>query len=168
MALNLDKEVFPTVFIKAFIPQLESDLGVTIKERRVTTDDPNLSVGIFADSWDPSKPSSEVMGSGFAGMHTSTINRYSVNVQGLVIDTMEDRGLRRHYALAAAIRATLAWREATGLALAATSVEIVPGHTESLRRWTMDSQKYYSSKLSSKWAYLSVLEITLETESRRS
>lgn len=169
MAIDFDAPVFPTVFIDAFSSKIAAlDPRISVFTRRISTEDPAISVGIFGDSWAPKRETAEIMGGGFMGMHEPTINSYSVTVEGLIIDSTPETGLARHYALANVLRTALAWDEELGVSLSETATVIVDGYQETLRKWYSGDQTYYSADLSpSKWAYLSILEITLETETRR-
>lgn len=167
--LDFSKPVFPSNFISSFADRIKSiDSRVHVKTRRLKMTDPSISLGLFGESWAPDSKSHEIMGSGFPGLHEPSINIYTVIAQGLVIDTEEERGLGNHYALANFVRTTLGYNEQLGVSLSQATSVITDKHHESLRRWFTRDQKYYTADMgSSKWAYMSVMKINLETEIRR-
>lgn len=169
MALNFNQDVYPSNVITKFATSIQAiDSQISVKKRRIKTTDHSVSVGIFGDSWSPNSNSHEMRGGGFMGIHEPTLNRYSVIIQGLILDTEEERGLLKHYVLANALRTTLAWDGPLGVSLSQTTSVITNGYQEDLRKWSASEQRYYTADLgSSKWAYMSIMKFTLETETRR-
>lgn len=164
--LDFNKSVFPANFIDEFagrLSQLNRDLHVF--KRRVTTDDPAVSAGIFGNEFRPVQSSKEIMG---MFPHEPALSRYEVTVQGMIIETVEEVGLRKHYILADAIRSTLAYDEQIRLDLSLSVTDSTGKYVEELRKWSLGTQEYLAADLGrSKWGYMSVTSINLETETRR-
>lgn len=166
------QNVFPVNIMDLYQERLlVSDPGLSVKKRRLYVKDASPSVGLYCEQWSPDRTSAEIKGASLLGQHDATVNRYTVVVQGMVLDTNEESGLRKHYVLANYLRSTLAYDEPLAVALTQMKALVADDTIESLQRWAVIDQRFLSADLGAggtkKWAYMSVLRINIETETRR-
>lgn len=154
--------VFPNNAVKLISDRLatiDSDLFITKRPLRNT--DPVQSIGVTAASWTPEEDSMEMKGV-FTGSEP-TISRYAITVQAFVRNTSEVEGLATHATLSRLVR-TMLYRD-TSLAVGLRTLSVVSGsYQETLRRWGIRNQRYFSNELNAQWLYLSTLDFWLETE----
>lgn len=135
--------------------------GIRIYKRPLRVEDDTETIGITADHWIPDKNSMEMRG----GTVEPTLQRYTVNIQGLVKDADEDRGIATHSLLCSLIRSMLYRDIPLGLAFRELSVT-VGGVREKSTKWGVVSQHYLNNQLKGSFIYLSRLEFYIETQSQ--
>lgn len=137
---------------------IDPDLFITKRPLRNT--DPTQSIGVFGQLWDPDEESKEMHG---FSTGEPTLQQYLISIQAFVKDRDPERGLSTHSILSAHIRRVLYNDPELRVALAglASTDEWV---TETLKRWGVRVQRYFSNEIDSDWLYLSTLEFWIETE----
>ncbi len=165
MALEADPTIFPNNIVNLVAehaPLLGDPGEINVFKRPLRSSDPVKSVGVNATLWTPDANSYE-MGRGRPGYGGPTLQRYTVQVQGLILDMDEVRGLATHAMLAKLLREMLV-RDTTfhlsWAALAATG----DGTTERVKRRWIPNQEYYSNDVNGSFIYLTTLDFITETE----
>lgn len=153
----------------AFPTNVAQVLGAQIKllddeiytfSRPLKHTDPNVSVSTFGLQWEPDERTWETRGQGAMG---PTVQRYLVVIQAFVKDMDVERGAAKHSVLSAMIRGML--HRSPTLRVALTSLVVTTeDYTESLRRWSIRSQRFLNNELGGSWLYLATTEVLIETE----
>lgn len=173
--LNPDKVHFPMNIVNLLaeaVKDIDPDIGLPndpnyieglrVFKRPLDITDGTESVGVFPSDWKPDFSSKE-MGFGKSPVEP-TIQRYTVILQGLVIDADEAHGIAVHSLLASELRNVLYRDEALRVVLPQLSVSYgIGGPTEVLKRWDVDNQTFLSNEHRGQFAFLSTVEIRLDT-----
>jgi len=131
--------------------------GIRIVYRTVRTTDRTETLSITAGHWTPEEDSKELGGA------EPTLQRYTVNVESLVVDMDEERGIQTHSYLSTLVRHLLYRDPALQAAMPALSVT-VGGYTESLKRWGINQQAFLNNKVGQSFVFLSSVELWFETD----
>lgn len=163
--LDLDaisEDVFPGPAILLVAARMEM-LGdnLTVVKRPLRTNDPSLSIGVYATSWAPTPNSMEMMGVEHA--HSSTLEQYSLTIESFVKDAEEQHGLATHSALNELVRTTLGSDLALRASLGGLQATL-NGTTKELQRFWVRSSRYLNSKLGGAFLYLATNELMLEVQ----
>lgn len=166
-----DEVVFPNNVVNMIFTRFEQ-LWVTpepdesqqtrLLKRPLKDTDNSESIGIYPGLWTPDENSYEIAGT-VPGI--PTIQRYLIMMQGFIKDSDRERGIAKHSVLAMRLRNVLYKDPVLRLALA-SGVQITEfGVTESLKRWGVQTQRYFSNEIpAGTWVFLSTLEYWIETE----
>jgi hypothetical protein len=138
---------------------------VAVLRRALRPTDPNQAVGISPVDWMPNEESKEMMGQVVPGPSEPTLQTYFYNIQTLVKDTDEVRGLAIHSILGTRARAILYRDMPLRVGLASLQVDL-DGVTEQLKRYGVRAQRYVSNELQGNFLYVSTIEFWVETETR--
>lgn len=164
-----DEVVFPNNVINALEtrfqqlwvdPAPDPSQATDIKLRPLTREDRSETIGIYPALWTPDEDSMEMRG---RTPGEPTIGRYTIMIQLYIKDGDRGRGAAKHSVFAMRTRNVL-YRDAVlrgslpGLSVTDLSV------TETLKRWGVRNQRYFSNDLDGTWVYLSSLEFFIETE----
>jgi len=165
--IEVTSSVFPTNVIEVIeIPLKGIDPDIQVFKRPLRNTDPQQSIGIFAQMWDPDEESFEMMGVDNAHPQMPTLQRYVYGIQAFVKDGDEERGLATHAYLAGSIRRVLYTFPPLRVALASLKVEFQDGSAEKLTRWGIRTARYFAGEIDGVNLYLATLEFWVETETR--
>lgn len=172
--------IFPNNLVNLLYEKLQTieeddeDLELFVCRRPLRSSDPNNSIGIWGAQVVDNPNSHEtggraVMGGGRMGgmSHAPTILGYVLNLQVMVTDGDEERGLATHAALAQRVRRMLVHNYAFGVSLAelvvvGTDVPVSTERTTGVRR--IQSQRFYNNEVSGSFVYVATFEYLVETE----
>jgi hypothetical protein len=140
------------------------DPDVEVLRRPLRNTDPQQSVGVHSQIWDPQQDSQEMGGP--AGPVRPTLQRYYYGAQAFVRDADEERALAVHATLADRVKAVLYTHPGLRVALPGLRVDYVDGSAEVLQRWGITNARYLSGEIEGVNLYLSTLEFWVETETR--
>jgi hypothetical protein len=144
---------------------VDPDEKVAVLRRALRPSDPIQCVGISPVDWMPDEESKEIRGVSIPGPLEPTLQTYFYNVQTLVKDTDEVRGLAIHSVLGTRARAILYRDVPLRVGLASLQVEL-DGVTEQLKRYGVRAQRYVSNEIQGNFLYVSTIEFWVETETR--
>lgn len=155
----------PTAFPAAFVwtisdhlaANLTEDSGedITVVRRPIRPTDPNFTIAVMSDEW-----TSEAYQ---IGSNHPLIAQYEMTVWALSKYAKEDEGAIAHAVLARNVRRMLA--ESTGLMqLLGASTDTYGTNTERVQRVRIGRQRFHANELNSKFLFLSVTSLTVETE----
>lgn len=166
--LTVDTTVFPHNVVELVaVPLGNIDPDIECFKRPLRNSDPQQSIGVHAQMWDPDTSSFEMMGQGGPMFpQQPTLQTYTYGVQAFVKDADEERGLAVHSALANRVRTMLYTFPALRVAFSQLKVEFENGQVEKLTRWGIRTARYFSGEIDSVNLYLSTLEFWVETETR--
>lgn len=143
-------------------PAIDSDLVVV--QRPVRDSDGNEVVGIFPMTWTPDENSYEMAATPSPlAAGEPTIQRYIIGVQGLIKDTDEQRGIRKHAVLAKRLRSMLYRDTALAVGLNTLSVSMF-GSVERIQKRGILVQRYLNNELQGVFIFLSSIEYYVETQ----
>lgn len=163
MTLEVEETVLSKFCLLALGRITAKDEDIQPFDRMLSTNDPNLSVGVFPSTWMPNTDSFE-MGNPYP--QEPTLQQYQVGIHILTKDSDRERGLAVHTSYARLVRMVLYRDNLLRVGLGTLTVTDSFG-TESFRRGWANSHRYLSKELGNNTlAYLSVLDYTLETEMR--
>jgi hypothetical protein len=146
--------------IPAFCDPVPTDL--IVHKRPLRSSDERQCVGVWPASWAPIPQTTEMLGK---PNFDATLNRYTIAIQGLIMDMDEEKGLARHSILSAKLRAML-YRDAP-LRVGLTALSVTDtGGTEHVQRCGVNAQRYIANEVEGSFIFLSNLEVFLETETR--
>lgn len=131
-----------------------------VKPRPLATTDRSETVGVYPAYWTPREDSFELMGR-LPG--EPTLGRYTLMIQCFIKDSDRERAGAKHSIMTSRTRNVLYRDAVLRIALPQLSVEY-SGVTERLKRWGVQSIRYYSNELKGTWVFLSSLELWIETE----
>ena len=163
--------IFPNNIVNVLhtsVPLLDDEIWSV--RRPLQSSDPLVAVGIWGGEVRDDQGSMEtgrgaVMGMGRQGMHHgATLTDYIINMQAMVKDGDEERGLARHSVLANAIRRMLLFDNTFGLALAALVVERDGWVERTTGRRRIASQRFFNNEVQGSFTYVATFEFLLETE----
>jgi hypothetical protein len=146
-------------------PYVPGEDHIEVFMRPLRNGDPRVSAGVYASSWNPNEQSYE-MGTATlgGGRQEATLNQYTIAVQTLIVHTDEVEGLTRSSIVAKRARDTLLRNPTVGVQLTQLSATDSNGLTERVMRRWVKTQRFISNELRGSFTYLSVLELTIETE----
>lgn len=144
---------------------------VVIVKRRIMTQDPSQTIGVFPMTWEADETSYE-MGKGrlLGGYDASlsnqaTLNRYLIGIQSMVSDSVEETGIATHATITNAIRSLLATDGP--LAVGLDTLSHVQGSiVERIQRRRIDRTRYLDNLISGKYVYLATTQYIIETETK--
>lgn len=166
--LSANETVFPNNIVKwTALAMGQIDPDIEVKKRSLRNTDPQQSIGVFAQAWDPNPESYEMQGIESPSPQMPTLQQYILGVQAFVKDSEEERGLAVHSVLAQRVRSVLYTDANLQVVLGNLSVDLVGGWKESMRRWGVRTARYFSGEINAQMVYLSTLEFWIETETRR-
>jgi hypothetical protein len=157
-----NESIFPNNVVELTAMAMQRiDTDLTVVRRPLRSSDPQQSVGVHAQLWTPDEESYEMIG---ALSREPTMQQYLIAVQAFVKHGDEEVGLATHSALSNYVRSVL-YRDADlRVALQGLSVKYLNGTLETLKRWGIRTQRYFSNEIDAQWLYLSTLEFWIETE----
>lgn len=141
-------------------PEPDPSQATDIKLRPLTREDRSETIGIYPALWTPDGGSMEMRGQ---TPGEPTLGRYLIMIQNYIKEGDRQRGAAKHSVFTMRTRNVL-YRDAVlrgslpGLSVTALGV------TETLKRWGVQNQRYFSNELGGTWVYLSTLEFFIETE----
>lgn len=175
MPLDIDKVHFPMNVVNLLavaIKDIDPDVGnpndqdyvegLRVFKRPLDPTDGTESVGIFPQTVNPI-PESKEMGFNRSPVEP-LITRYSIGIQALIIEAKEEDGIAKHSLLANELRHIL-YRDRDLIEVLSTiSILHQPGGPrETVKKWDIPRQSFFSSELSGQFAFLSNLEFEFET-----
>lgn len=136
--------------------------GLRVFKRPLDIKDGTESIGVYSLGWSPDMSSKEM---GYARSPVEPlIQNYTIIIQALVIESEETVGIAKHSVLSSKLRHMVYRDPALQVVLPTLTVTHgVGGPTESLKRWDITGQRFLNSELNSQFAYLSELELSIET-----
>jgi len=137
--------------------------------RHLRTTDGTQVVGVLCDNLDPQESTKEIGHGPFLGapaFSAPTMRTYNFQIEALVTDTDNTRGISTHHAMAAWIYRVLAYSEPLRVALAVLSISS-SGFNEKVTRWDVRKQHYRDNTVKGRWLAMSVTEFWVETVSTR-
>ena len=162
MTLDFNATQFPYAAIDIIAIRMQLiDSSVTVLKRQLRGQDPNFSIGVFPKDWTPVLSSNEMLGVDYA--RSPTLENYTVTVQALVKDAVEETGLRNHSNLSEMVRTILGSDAPLRGQLGGLTVYF-NGVGKRLKKWTVRSSKYYGNQIAGNNLYLTTTELTLEVE----
>lgn len=154
--------VFPNNVVSLFAVKLGTiDADMTVVTRPLHRTDPDQSIGVYAQIWEPDEDSYE-MGH-IVGGAEPTISRYQIAVQAMIKAGSEEQGLAVHSVLSKRIR-TVLYRD-TALQVALRSLVVTDGSsTERFMRGIIRTQRYMNDDIQGVFVFVSTLDYSIETE----
>ncbi len=163
--LTADEEVFPNNAASLIVERMATiDSEIKIVQRALRDSDGQQAIGVFPMTWTPDENSFEMpaMPSQFAAGEP-TLQRYIIGIQGMVLDSDEQRGIAIHSVLAKRIRALLYRDNPLAVGLSTLSVQMY-GSTERIQRRGILTQRFLNNEVGNVFMFLSSCEYYLETE----
>jgi hypothetical protein len=158
-------EVLWTRYAVIIDPEPDPTKRVAIFRRPLRPTDPNQAVGIAPSDWMPKEESKEIRGVQVPGTVEPTLQTYYYNIQTLVKDTDEVRGLAIHSILGTRARSILYRDEPLRVGLASLEVQL-DGATERLKTYGVRAQRYLTNDIQGTFLFVSTIEFWVETETR--
>lgn len=162
--------VFPNNVVKCLkivMPALGDDGELTVLARPLRPSDPNKSIGVYGTLWMPDERSYEMGHNNVLGQPSSpsepTLATYQIGIQTLVKHSDTEAALAVGSVLNKRVRAVLYRNGPLQVALGSLYVEDSTSR-ESLKRWGVRSQRYFSNEIEGKFVFTSVLDFWIETE----
>lgn len=160
--IEADESVFPSNVVELVALGMGNiDPDIHIARRPLRSSDPRQSIGVFSQLWSPDEESYEMVGRSPA---EPTLQQYILGVQAFVKHADEEVGLATHSVLSSHVRAVLYRDQSLRLALQGLSVSYTNGAVETLKRWGIRTQRYFSNEIDAQYLYLSTLEFWIETQ----
>ncbi len=167
--LEADETVFPNNVVKWVASAMETiDPDIQVFTRALRNSDPRQSIGVFPQVWAPDMTSLEMQGFDSPAPQMPTIQTYTLGVQAFVKDSEEVRGMAIHSVLAARTRMVLYTNPQLKVIFSQLTATLEGGWIESLRKWGVNTSRYFSGEIGGQLLYLSTLEFWIETETRQS
>ena len=164
--ITADYAVFPSNVVAAMWNLLKLlDPDVSVVMRPLKEMDPVQSIGIFSVDSEPIDNSQEIRGQYAPGMATPTLTRYQINIQVAHQDGDMQNGISTHAAMTNIVTSTVARNNSLRLLLASLSSSY-SGMTETFQKLRLERVRYMSGEMGGTFAYMSVCEFSLETETR--
>lgn len=163
MTINFDAtNIFPSNVVQLVSARFAiEDSRLTVLKRPLRTQDPNFSIGVWANNWQPVPHTNEMLGIDFA--RQSTLEQYVVYIQGFCRNADEIAGLNQHCVMAESIRSILATdgplREQLGGLTA-----VLNGQTKSLKKFWVRAGRYVNNQVNGENMYLTTNDLMLEVE----
>lgn len=136
----------------------EAENRVRVCKRPIRDNDYTQTVSVYANLWSPDMDSLEMQG----GPIEPTIQRYTVDIEALVVDMDDERGLATHALLSTMVRLMLYRSEPLRVALPMLEVNL-GGYREKFSRWGISQQRYQNNKIGSNFVFLSTVDLWFET-----
>lgn len=161
MITNAGDPLFPYNAVALFAARFKLiDPDLYVCQRRLLTTDPVQSVGVAAAMWSPDPQSYQMRG----GLSSEpAIQRYELNVQAMVKDTDEERGIAVSSKLSKMVRGIILTDVPLRDSLQSLRSTLY-GVAERTLRWSIPAQRYLSQELSGQFIFLSTIQVQLETE----
>ena len=161
--IEVDLNVFPNNVIQAVTVTLEATHPAFDGQafpRQLKPEDPDPCIGVFPALWVPQQESLEM---GRDPRFEPTLNTYGIVVQAMNKDSDKDVALARHSTIARMVRNAL--YRSDPLRVLLSSLVASDGTTEErFRKMTLTSQRFLSNEIRGTFVFLSVLELSIETE----
>lgn len=165
--IDASEPVFPNNVVELLALRMNDiDTDVEVFRRPLRNTDPNQSIGVFAQLWTPDDTSLEMRGMTTGAPQEPTLQTYHGSLQAFIKDGDEERGLATHSVLSASVRSVLYRDVPLQVAFRNLSVTYTTGAVETLKRWGIRTQRYFSNEIDAQWLYLSTLEFFIETETQ--
>lgn len=162
--------VFPNNVVKCLgivMPALGDVDELTVLRRPLRPTDPNKSIGVYATLWTPDERSYEMGHLNVLGQQSGpsepSLSSYQIGIQTLVKHGDTEQALAIASVLNKRVRAVLYRNEPLRVALGSLYVQDSTSR-ESMRRWGVRSQRYFSNEIEGKFVFTSVLDFWIETE----
>ena len=162
---NVADILYTRYLVKIDPDTVDPNQRVAVLRRALRPTDPIQSLGISPVDWMPNEDSKEIVGQASPGPSEPTLQTYFYNIQTLVKDTDETRGLAIHSILGTRARAILYRDVPLRVGLASLQVTL-DGATEQLKRYGVRAQRFVSNELQGNFLYVSTIEFWVETETR--
>jgi len=163
-----NEDVFPNNIVKyVALAMTNIDSDISVFKRALRNTDPQQSIGVFAQAWNPNPESLEMQNLGNSSPQMPTLQQYTLGAQAFVKDGDEERGLAVHAAMSQRVRSVLYTNPNLQVVLGQLSASLEGGWTEATRRWGIRTARYFSGEINAQKLYLSTLEFWVETETRR-
>ncbi|WKW85477.1 hypothetical protein SEA_REYNAULD_25 [Rhodococcus phage Reynauld] len=161
MSILDDVVAFPNNVVALMVPTLQSiDPSVRVHTRPFRQLDSGVSISVYPLIRNPDDESMEMSGDGIA---EPTINRYTISVEGLVVDKDGTRGNRRSSVLNTLLRHKLYRDQGLLQSLPELYVDLA-GSREKFKRRGLSAQRYMNNEDKTSFVFLSTIEFWFETE----
>lgn len=156
---NLD--IFPNNIIRMIEVRIPSaiDTDLRIFKRPLRPEDPNQSVGLYPNTWNPDEDSFEMSPQ---MKNIPTLQDYRILVQSFVRHADEEEAINTHNVLAQRIRAML-YADTTLQLAFAELIDTSSGKTEKAMRWGPSAQRFMSNEVKGTFLQSSITEFWLQT-----
>lgn len=166
--LEVSEAVFPNNAVKWIAVAMQGiDPDVRVFKRPLRNTDPQQSIGVFGQLWQPDQDSLEIQALGNPAPQQPSIQRYTLGVQAFIKDSEEGRGLAVHSVLSQRVRSVLYTNPDLQVVFSELKADLGEGWVESMRRWAVSVSRYFSGDLKGTNLYLTTTELWIETETRR-
>lgn len=163
--IPIDFNVFPNNAVQVITAALEGVHPAFAEQafpRQLRPTDPDPAIGVFPSLWVGQEDSQEM---GRNQNAEPTLATYSIIVQAINKDSDKDIALARHATIARMVRNTL-YRD-NWLRLQLAGLQVTDGIVqERFQRRTIGTQRFMSNEIGSQFVFLSVLDLSIETETR--
>lgn len=163
--IEINFDVFPNNVIQLVAAVLEGShaaFNQQVFPRQLRPTDPNPCIGVFPTLWAPDQDSLEM---GHSPQGEPTVQTYSIVVQAINKDSDKDIALARHSTIAQIVRRTLYRNDWLRVQLGA--LRVTDGSVqERFQKCTIGTQRFMSNEVGSQFVFLSVLDLSIETETR--
>jgi len=169
MAIDWDNTIaFPINVTEVLVARLGAmDAQVNAVNRGVRKIDPNFTVGVFPESWQPAIDAKEFLGEKIGPMSISTLNEYYIQIHSLIKGVDQVKVQRYHSILCRAIRDVVEFDQPFRVALASLPGVTVGNKVEIFKEFETLTQTYFPlNDASTTWIYLGALRCKITTETQ--
>lgn len=145
MAINFDAAaIFPNLVLDVLIERLKLlDSKVTVVNRGIRKLDPDLTIGLYPESWQPVSDSEEFQGGLLGQRSVSTLNEYFFQIHTLGKSADMIKGQSRHSVLCRSVRDVVEFDAPLRVALESLPGVVLLGRTEKFKNLKALSQVYF-------------------------
>lgn len=163
--IPINFDVFPNNVVQVVTAALEGSHAAFEGQafaRPLRPTDPNPCIGVFPALWTPGQETLEI---GHNPQGEPTIQTYTIVVQAMNKDSDKDIALSRHSTIAQIVRRTL-YRSDPLRVLLGGLVATDGIVQERFQRARLGSQRFMDNEINDQFVFLSVLDLSIETETR--
>ena len=145
MAINFETPaIFPNLVLDVLFARLSLlDDKVRAVNRGLRKMDPNLTVGIYPESWQPVTDTEEFNGGLLGQRSVSTLNEYYFQIHTLVKAADMTKGQQQHSVLCRAVRDVVEFDSPLKVALQSLPGVVLLGRTETFKEMKALSQVFF-------------------------
>lgn len=169
MPINFDTlVVFPNLVTDIVYERLKLlDVRLNVVNRGVRAIDPDLTVGIYPEAWQPVDSSEEFLGLETGPASVATLGEYFFQIHTVTSGYDQTDSQRRHSLLAKVVRDCVEFDGPLRVALAGLPPVVVAGKTETFKGIKMLSQAYFPiDKASTGFVNVGALRCKITTETK--
>ena len=169
MAIDFDTIVaFPTNVVDIIVARLNLiDTRLHVMNRGLRKMDPNLSIGVYPESWQPVNDTEEFLGLGVAPTSLATLSEYFIQIHTMTKGADQVLCQRQHSLLARVVRDILEFDQPFRVALTSLPGVTVNGKTEFFKEFKALTQAYFPlDDASASFINIGALRCKITTETK--